>query len=79
MIYVYQQSNQKERECVETSESGDDPRKTVCSSRTVACPFWCTRQPAQIRSEDDFQSHNGKFYSGERKVGGLHPEARGAS
>jgi len=51
----------------------------VLCGRTVACPFLCTRQPAQIRSEDDFQSHNGKFYSGERKVGGLHPEARGAS
>ena len=56
------------RECVEISESGDDPQ-TVCSSRgqlglcgrAVACPFLCTRQPAQIRSEDDFQSHNGIF------------------
>ena len=64
------------RECVEISESGDDPQ-TVCSSRgqlglcgrAVACLFLCTRQPAQIRSEDDFQSHNGIF-SQRRERGG---------
>jgi len=36
MIYVYQQSNQKERECVETSESGDDPHAKRCAAAGVS-------------------------------------------